>query len=355
MASIEVLSINGWTAFESIGIRAAINEAARTFEVTIAAELGASATNQIFAVGTAVTIDTNGEVLLTGAVDTKDPRLSAKDATITIAGRSSSADLIDSSALHDTGYFENMDPLAIGQAVSSGIQAQWTTDQQLEKIEQYKLQWGESCFRCVEKLTRAQGLTVMGTKDGNALITKAGTKRQGGSLVEGVNILSGSAHQSDANRHSKVTVRGQRPKGHGDENLEIEATEQDGAVKRYRPLLIVQDEDTDQDRAQKRAKNRKDRAAGNGLKATVKVQGFHDDSGQLWQPGNLVWTESPFLDIAQDMLIESVDYLQDEKGSVATLGLVDPRAYGGAGSEGSGNKSGSDWAFPSETSQPTDI
>lgn len=343
MASIEVISINGYTAFESVNVHASFGEACRTFEVVLAAELGASATNQIFAVGTQVTIETNGGLLLTGYVDTKDPEIGPKEATITISGRSSSQDLVDSSALHDTGYFENMDPLEIGQAVSSGIGAQWTTDQQLEKIEQYKLQWGESCFRCVEKMTRQQGFTITGTADGNALITKAGSKRQSGSIIEGVNILKGKGHQNNSNRHSKVIVRGQRPKGHGDENLEIEAIEEDGTVKRFRPLLIVQDEDTDKDRAKKRAKNRRKRAAGNAAKATIHVQGFHDDSGQLWEPGNLVWTESPFLDIAQDMLIESVDYHQSDRGSVATLSLVDPRAYDGEGSAGSGNKSGGEW------------
>jgi prophage tail gpP-like protein len=136
-------------------------------------------------------------------------------------------------------------------------------------------------------------------------------------------------------------VRGQRPFGHGEENLEIEETETDGAVKRHRPIIIIQDEDTDKKRAKKRAKNRKDRAAGNALKATIITQGFHDEGGQLWEPGNLVWTESAFLDIAQDMLIESVDYEQSESGSFATLNLTDPRSYGGEG--GKGNKSGPDW------------
>jgi prophage tail gpP-like protein len=76
------------------------------------------------------------------------------------------------------------------------------------------------------------------------------------------------------------------------------------------------------------------------------VQGFRDDTGQLWTPGKLVWTESPFLDIAQDMLIEQVEYAQSEAGSIATLSLTDPRAYGGhgaGGGKGKGNKSGSIW------------
>lgn len=343
MASIEVISINGWTAFEQVSVHVGFNEAARSFSAKIAAEAGASATNRIFDVGTAITITTNGELLLTGYVDAKEPHIAAKEAYITISGRSKSADLIDSSGKHQTGYFENQDPMQIGQAISEGIGAQWETDQQLEKIEQYKLQQGETCFRCIEKLARQQGMTIFGTAEGNARITKAGTKRQAGSLVEGVNILRGTAHHNGSNRHSTIIVRGQRPFGHGDENLQIEAIEQDGAVKRTRPLIIVQDEDTDKDRASKRAKNRKDRAAGNALKATIVVQGFHDDAGQLWEAGNLVWTESPFLDLAQDMLIESIDLDQDDGGSIATLSLVDPQAYGGESSKGSGNQSGGEW------------
>lgn len=342
MASIERITINGWTAFEYVSVHAAFNEAAREFTATLAAELGASTVNRIFDVGTEVSISTNGELLVTGHIDTKQPSFAAKRAEITITGRSKSGDLVDGAAEHDTGYFENKDPLQIAQEVSKDYGAKWESDQKLEKIEQYKLQQGETCFRCIEKMVRQQGMTITGTKEGNAKITKAGNKRQGGSLVEGVNILIGTANHNAKNRHSKIIVRGQRPFGHGDENLEIEAEEQDSAVGRHRAVIIVQDEDTDDKRAKKRAKNRKDRAAGNSLKATITVQGFHDDGGQLWEPGNLVWTESEFLDIAQDMLIESVDYEQSERGSLCMLNLVDPRAYGGEGG-GSGNKSGGSW------------
>ncbi|WP_439406401.1 phage baseplate assembly protein [Bradyrhizobium sp. DASA03076] len=262
--------------------------------------------------------------------------------------RGKSADLIDGSGEHETGQFENKDPLEIGQEISSNFAPKFETDQQLEKVEQYQLTPGETCFRCVEKLTRQQGMTIMGTPEGNAKITK-GAQGRNGPLIEGQNILSGTAHHNGSNRHSKIVVRGQRPFGHGDDNLEIEAEEQDGAVKRHRPIIIIQDEDTTKDRAKKRAKNRKDRAAGNALKATIVVQGFHDDGGQLWAPGNLTWTESPFLDIAQDMLIESVDYSQNDGGSIATLNLVDPRAYDGEGAGGGkGNKSGPTWFFPTD-------
>ncbi|WP_027523343.1 phage baseplate assembly protein [Bradyrhizobium sp. Ec3.3] len=356
---IEVVTITAggmqWTAFKEFHVHAAFNKAARAFSIEVAAELGASATNAIFSVGTEVTINANGDLLLAGYVDSREPSIAARKAIISVSGRSKSADLIDSSGEHETGQFEDKDPLEIAQAISSNYAAKWESDQQLEKIEQYQLTPGETCFRCVEKLTRQQGMTITGTPEGNAKITKAGSERNG-PLIEGVNILAGTAHHNGSNRHSKIIVRGQRPFGHGDDNLEIEAEEQDDGVQRNRTIIIIQNEDTTKDRAKKRAKNRKNRTAGNALKATISVQGFHDDGGQLWAPGSLVWTESPFLDIAQDMLIESVDYRQNDGGSIATLNLIDPRAYDGQGAGGGkGNKSGSDWVFPSETSQPTDI
>jgi prophage tail gpP-like protein len=344
-----------YTAFEQVTVTAAMNKAARTFSLTVAAETGASATNKLFSAGAEVEIYANEDLLLSGFVDGKQPRLSAIDATIDVSGRSSSGDLIDSSALHQTGHFENRTPLEIGTELSIKFKnTGFITDQQLEKIEQYQITPGESVFRCIEKMCRQQGMTLAGTADGKINITKAGSSRQAGGLIEGQNILVGMAHHNAANRFSEYIVRGQRPFDHGEENLEVEARAQDAAIQRYRPTLDVQDEDTNKDRAKGAAKNRRDRSAGNALKATIKTQGFRDQAGVLWTPGNLVWIESPFLDIAQDMLIEQVEYAQSEAGSIATLSLTDPRSYGGEGAGGGkGNKSGKEWiqddAPPSST------
>jgi hypothetical protein len=198
----------------------------------------------------------NADLLLSGFVDGKQPKMSAEDASIDVSGRSSSGDLIDSSADHKTGRFENKDPLEIGQELSSKFKKTgFVSDQQLEKIDQYQLTPGESVFRCIEKMCRQQGMTLAGTADGQINITKAGTSRQGGALIEGQNILEGTANHSGANRHSSYKVRGQRPFDHGEQNLEIEAEEEDGAVDRYRPLIVVEDEDTSKARSKKRAKN----------------------------------------------------------------------------------------------------
>jgi prophage tail gpP-like protein len=345
MNNVEVVTVNvggmQYTAFEVVQVSAAFNEAARSFRLEIAAELGASATNAVFAVGTKLTIHANGDLLLTGFVDQKQPRIEATKAMITVSGRSNSGDLVDSSAVHEEGHFEKKDPMEIGNEVAKGIGAKFTTDQKLEKIDQYQINPGESCFRLVEKMARQQGMTICGKADGNAEITKAGNKRHSGGIIEGVNLLTGTSDHNGSNRHSEYTVRGQRPFGHGADNLEIQAIARDKGVDRHRPIIIIQNEDTTKDRTKKKAKNRRDRAAGHALKATIDVQGFRDEGGKVWEPGHLIWVESPFLDIAQDMLIEKVTFNQSEQGSISTLSLTDPRSYGGSG--GKGNKSGKEW------------
>lgn len=332
-----------WSAFEEIAVKAAFDEAARSFTFLVAAELGASPTNAIFRKGARVEIYANSDLLLRGFVDRKRPRFDAKSAIISVSGRSSSGDLVDGAAEHTTGAFRNKDPKQIADEISREYsETGFETDQSLKKVDQYQLTPGESVYRCVEKLCRQQGLTLYGTAEGKIKITKAGSQRHSGGLIEGQNILTGESDHNGSNEHSKYTVRGQRPFDHGIENLEIESVIKNSGVDRHRPVIIVQDEDTTKQRAKDRAKNRRDRAAGDALKATIDTQGFRDDAGTLWAPGWLVWTESPFLDIAQDMLIESVTYRQDSKGSIATLQLTDPRSYGGKG--GKGNKSGSEWS-----------
>ena len=346
---VEVISITvggtRYTAFESINVKSAFNEAARSFDFEVAAEPGPSATNQIFTVGAKVQIYANSDLLLTGYVDRRKPRIDAKSALISVEGRSSSQDLIDGAAEHKTGRFKKKDPKEIGEEVSKNYsETGFETDQKLEKVDQYQLNPGETVFRCVEKLCRQQGMTLHGTAEGKIKITKAGQKRHGGGLIEGKNIKVGTADHNGSNRHSKYTVLGQRPFDHGVDALEIQAVVKDSGVNRHRPVIVAQDEDTTKPRAKKRAKNRRDRAAGDALKATIDTQGFRDEGGTIWTAGNLVWVESPFLDIAQDMLIESVTFRQDDKGSIATLALTDPKSYGGeGGGGGKGNKSGSSW------------
>ncbi len=327
-----------WSAFEKMEVGAAANEAARSFMLEIAAQLGGTATAWTFAAGTPVSISSNGDLLVTGYVDRYQPHLNEhSQAIIHVSGRGKGQDAIDCSALHPTGNFQNQTVLQIAQALDQfGIG--FSSDQQLKPIPFYQITPGESVFRCIEKLCRQQGLVLQGLANGSINITKMSSGTQS-PLIEGVNCRSLSADHNWAGRHSKVIARGQRPIGNGVSNLQIEQTASDGSVNRNRPVLVVIDEDTDTTRAMQRAKWRLAREAGHALKAEIAVQSFHDDGGLLWTPGNSVFVDSEFLAIQQNMAVEKVTYSQRRgAGSIAHLHLCDPQALGGqAGQASSSN------------------
>lgn len=332
-----------WTAFRRVMVRASFQDAARSFQLEVAAEPGAAATAWMFKAGTEIDILSNGALMCRGYVDRYQPTLGEHDsAEVSISGRSKSQDFIDSSAVHDTNQFKNKDPQEIGAALDKfgvGI----ATDEQLKKVPIYRITPGETAYRCVEKLCREQGVFVVGQADGSIKLTRGGKQRHAGGLIERVNIKKIEADHNWSGRHSDVIVRGQKPYGHGEDALQIEGIARDAELGRYRPVIVIHDGDTDKDRAKKRASTRRDRESGNSLKANVTVQGHHDDGGTLWEPGHLVFVDSQFADIQQDMAIETVTFSQDRKeGSLAVLSLVDPRALGGKG--GKGGKAGAAWA-----------
>lgn len=331
-----------WSAFKRVEVHASFEDAARSFILRIAAEPGATPTAWTFKPGTLIDILSNGDLLCRGYVDRYQPQLSEHtQSEIIVSGRSKSQDFIDSAAMHDTGEFKDKTPLDIAKALDKfGIG--FSADVPLDKIPFARIVQGETAFRCVEKLCRSQGVFMPGQPDGSIKLTVAGKARHAGAIIEGVNLKAGNADHNWSNRHSHVTVRGQRPSGSSDDDLEVEATAQDEAVQRYRPTVIVHDGDTDKGRATKRAKHRRDREAGRALQANeIRLQGFRDDAGQLWTPGNLVFIQSPFLALAQDMAIKTVQFTQERgHGSETVLSVCDPRALGGKAGKASGASAG---------------
>ncbi|HEY5306089.1 MAG TPA: hypothetical protein VIJ52_05400 [Pseudolabrys sp.] len=342
---IVTISADGqrWTGFTDVHVHASFSHAARSFGFKIAAEFGVADTLWRFAAGTPIEIFLSNDLVCRGYVDRyQSEAVGHKKADISISGRSRAQDFIDSAAIHDTGEFLNKTPLEIAQALDKfgvGI----TSDQTLDKVPVYRITPGETAFNAVEKLARSAGVWLSGQADGSISITVAGQGRNS-PVIEGKNMLAGKVDHNWANRHSHVIVRGQRVSGSGPQAMEISAESHDSNLQRFRPTSIVHDGDTDKDRVKVRADHRRDSEAGNSLKAHVSVQGFHDEGGKLWSPGNLVFLESPALGVAQDMAISSIEFEQSRtRGSLSQLSLVDPRALG-AKSGRKGGKQEKSWA-----------
>src|SRR5580704_12134652 len=147
----------GWTAFESIRLEAALDHAARSFSMQIAAAVGNAATAWTFKAGTQIDVNFNDDLAFRGYVDRYQPGTDRhQKRTIGVAARSRSQDFVDSSALHETGRFENQTILEIAKALDQ-FNTGFSTDQDLQPIEEYQLTPGETAFSAVNRLAHKQG------------------------------------------------------------------------------------------------------------------------------------------------------------------------------------------------------
>lgn len=322
-------SFGGWTGFE---VTASVKNACRTFSLNMAEIPGG-----IWALmaGNPCQVFCDQGLLIDGYIDDFSPGFSANSHDITVSGRSKSADFVDCAAIYKKGNIKKETILKIGQLLAEPFGVNIESDEELEKIPNFQIKQGETCFEALERLAKTQGLLLIGTANGGIDITKAKDKRQAGALIEGKNIINARATFSHSKRFSEYIIKGQS-KSDG----KLKHNENDTGITRHRPTIIVADGDLDNSRCEKRAIWTKDRAAGEGTRATITVQGMADTINDLFEPNNLIFLNSEKLKISQDMLIEAVTFSKNSSGTFSSLTLVDPRAYGGEAQQTSGSGGG---------------
>lgn len=339
-----------WRAWTRASVSYSAKQAARSFAFTVVdASPFAGAWN--FMPGEECSVYANADLVCKGFINTMSPSYDATHHKVEISGRSKGQDSIDSSAEHDKSEFKNVTPLDIAKALDKqGVG--FSTNISLPTIPVFRLNPGETVFQAVERACRRFHLLLTGQADGSILITKGGSTRTHPALIEGFNILGASATFDDGEKHSDYKVRGQRAFGsQSKKSIRIESTATDDTVKRYRPKIIHSETDTDEAQAKTRAETHRDRKQGESIKASVKVQGWRDDTGAIWQANTLVYVKSPLLKLDMDLLIESVNLTQDDQGTLSQLTLVQPKALGSDAS--SGSKTAGPWKFdPDKTPLP---
>ncbi len=349
----------------TIAITVAMDEAARSFEAkikhpslgqadllrmlngspkcTIRARKSDGATYEPFGGG--------GDLMLTGHVEKRSPRLQGEEKELSVSGRSKTGDLVDSAAKDKKkkGEFRDQKATEVFGNLTEPFGLKVETEGFTAKAREiFRLRPGETVFTAMERWSRAEGFTVFDTPQGNVKLQRGSTKRHAGEIRDGKGLLpvliDASAVHDDSKRHDKVEVKAQAPDGYAQDKLEIKDEASDDGVKRYRPRVIVPPEQVLKKDARDRAKWHRDRAAGAATTAEANVKGWRDSGGTLWTPGWTVYVEIADLGLAQDMLIKSATFEQSDAesgGTVAKLSLVDPRAFGGKG--GKGGKSGPQW------------
>lgn len=329
------LKVNGqlFGGWQSVRIERGIEQIAGAFELTATDHWHTSTGLESIDIkpGMPCEVLVYGSTLITGYIDTVNRRYDKVSHEISISGRDKTADLVDCSAIFKTGQWSNkridqiandlLKPFGIPVIVQADVGKPFTT---------FGLQIGESVFEAVERMARMRALLVVSDSLGNLLLTRAGSGRAPTDLVEGVNILHADGEFTWKERFSQYTVLGQSSgddENYGAAVAQESGTSEDANITRYRPLIVLAEEQDGIASFGVRAEWERNVRAGRGARATITVQGWSANN-VLWSPNTLVRLQSPLLSADFDMLIVLCNFgLDDGAGELTTLQLALPAAF----------------------------
>lgn len=320
---------SGWL---SAGVSRAMDAAAGTYSLSVTDKWTENGERWELSPGDACEVRVGGEVLITGYIDIVRPGFSASDRRMEVQGRDKSADMVDCSAIHKPDHWKSIGLLQLAQILAKpfGITVKAETDLGAP-LTQVKLQQGETALEAINRHAKMRKVLVMPDGKGGLLLTRTVTRKATVQLVEGRNLTEADGNLDWSERYSEYVVKGQSgysAKTDGKAEAHAAATAKDPGVTRYRPLLVVNDGETNAATAKDRATWEANTRIGKSAGATVTVLGWREtEGGPLWQPNTLVLVESKTLRISGEMLIRQVTYTRDEQGTRAKLELVSPQTY----------------------------
>lgn len=328
------LKVNGklFGGWQQVRIERGIEQIAGTFDLTVTDRWNTAAGQQAFELraGQSCEVLVDGHTVITGYLDSVNRSYDKAAHQITVSGRDKTGDLVDCSAIFKTGQWRKktiaqiaadlIKPFGIGLIVAADVG---------KPIPVFAIQEGASVFEELERAAKMRALLLISDGKGNLVLTRAGTERAASDLVEGDNILRADGEFSWKDRFSDYIIKGQRK---GDDNdygktvAHQKASIEDLGITRYRPLLVLAEDQDGDATLKQRAEWERNVRAGRGTRATITVQGWKDRD-RLWQPNTITHLNSPLLSADVDLLITSVSYSLDDSGTTTTLQLSKPSAF----------------------------
>ena len=366
------LEVNGvrYEGWKQVRIRHSIEQLAGAFSLGITDRWPGQTDSWAIPAGAACTVKIGQDVMITGYVDIPKVKLSPTEHDINVEGRDRTGDLVDCSAPPREWVGLPFEQIAVDLCAPFGIEinAQLETGPggyKAKKPGKGKAKHakagkgggllprkasnsGETVHKLLEKLAKIQGVLLVSDRVGGLMITRAGLNGRCTDVLEfGGNLKEIEFEQSFANLYSEITVKGQTHGATGGTTGVVSGaqrvkavatvkraavapgtTVRNASIQRYRPLIIIAEDQADAKRCADRAQWEAGTREAKSKKLTCKVQGWRQSDGTLWTINTLVRLKCPYVREDEDMLVSAVEYSLDiTGGTVATLTLYSPQAF----------------------------
>jgi prophage tail gpP-like protein len=325
---IEGVVYDGWT---SISVQRDLASLTTSFSLGLTDRAPGAVKRQVIQKGQACQLYIGSDLLVTGWIEKPGRQLNAQGHTISASGRDQTCDLIDCSTVGKPGSWKNqkldrivtdlIKPFGLTLDVKASIGAAFAN---------FAIEPGESVFDTITRACRMRGVMIGTDANGNVLLFTPSKVLVSGSLEVGRNILDIDVQDDSKDLYSVYVVKGQSqgrdwttpadaagPKG----------TASDPGVTRYRPKVIISDEQASGAGLQARAAWEATTRSAKSQSVTIEVRGWRNDDGKLWEPGTLIPVHAAYVDVDITLMISGVHYTVDQKGQISQLTLVRKEAF----------------------------
>ncbi|MFO6448904.1 phage baseplate assembly protein [Erythrobacter sp. NE805] len=323
------IAYSGWTTVE---IERGIDQMTGTFSLRLAAKERTGAEDWPIRQGAECRVVLASVPLITGYIDSLTRFVGPDERGIDVRGRDRTADLVDCSAIHKPGSWRNrkLEQIAAELVKPFGIPIE-IAGETGAAFSKFALQQGETVFAAIERMCRYRGLVAWSAGDGVLRIGNPDSNASIGRLAEGDNVISANLTSTTSDRFSDYIVKGQAAgsdQRNGASVAQVKGEAKDAAVARYRPLLIIGEEQSDPASLKKRAQWEAAVRSGRSQQAQITVPGWLNAEGKPFAHGMRATCDVPSAGLSGSLLIERLRFSRDaEGGTVTTFELVPPEAW----------------------------
>jgi prophage tail gpP-like protein len=318
----------GW---KSISIESDLDTLADSFELGVTERWAGQPDRWAIEAGAAAKVLIGGEVVIDGYVDVLESQFADSSHSITVSGRSRAADLIDCSAIAKPGSWRNRKIEAIAAELAKPFGITVTAKASTgAALKAFALQPGETVADALGRMLQMRGLLAISNPRGEIEIVTPDSGVQVARIEQGKQPLQITGHHTVRDRFSTYIVKGQAAgddEANGKTVAAVKAEAKDPAVTRYRPMMIIAEDQADSASADKRAKWEATVRAGRAQGVEIILPGWRTADGKLWQRIDRVQLAAASAWIDDELMIVGVTFSLDDGGRRTELRLIRKEAY----------------------------
>ena len=311
-----------------------------------------------FSRGDACVVKVDGERVLTGHIETIEGRGSARAHILRVSGRGKTADVLDCNLYSPDEL--NAENLTIAGIIRSVLQNVGLDIEVVDTVNPPPFnsaedlitpEQGMPAFSLIEQYSRKRQVLISENEIGNIEISNSTPTPANFSLINLVenptnNVINYNFTQSDVNLFKRYIIVGAQdavtnalainrlaekydiaPLTFQTNAVAQPVIDERPSIRSSRQFVAVMNEgySTAQcgDRARWEKKIRVARASG----YSVTTNGYRDVDGALLDTNTVIAVQDEYADIDRTQLINSIEFSYSKRGSITTLGLLEPDAY----------------------------